>query len=182
MRRLSILTSVLILAFIGLFSTSQQSVIRAQDGTPTADHSLVGAWLVTISSTGENAGAVLPAQQTSLVSFFADGNLLVANAGQLPLLPPGSGLFFTGGHGQWTATGTDTVDATFVFLVIDQTGGVSSANYGTMTVTLDASGNTLAGDLTINAISENGNPTGSQAGTIEAVRIKAGPVSTPEAG
>lgn len=88
MRRLALVVSLLALVIAGLVGTGRQPFAGAQEGTPARDHSLVGAWLLTISSTGETAGAALPVNQTSLVTFFADGNVIVANAGQLPLLPP----------------------------------------------------------------------------------------------
>lgn len=50
-----------------------------------------------------------------------------------------------------------------------------------MDVTIDANGNGLAGSLTIDAVSQTGNPTGTQSSTLQATRIPAGPAGTPAA-
>lgn len=105
MRRTPILVSVIAMILAGLLAVGRLPIAGAQEEPSTAGHPLVGSWLVGVKLEGQAPGAPLPSELTSLITYFADGKVLVANAGQLPPLPPGSGLFFTEGHGQWVATG-----------------------------------------------------------------------------
>lgn len=171
-----ILAAVLAAATSGLLSTDSQPSSASRQ-VPTSDVSLVGTSQLTTSSTGQSPGSALPARQTSLITLFSDGNVIMANAGQLPLLPPTSGLYVTAAHGVWTPSGSDSADVTFMFLVIDQAGGLSSVNSGTMHLTLDSSGDRFSGSLAIGAVSTSGNPTGAQEGTVESTRIEASPVA-----
>lgn len=125
-------------------------------------------------------GAPLPSELTSLITYFADGNVLVANAGQLPPLPPGSGLFFTEGHGQWVATGDTSAEASFVSLVLDQTGGLSSTKTARTTVEVDAAGDAYTGSSTLESTSSTGTAMGSQQVTVQATRIQVESNATPE--
>lgn len=182
MRRNLVLVAVLAVTIAGLLGTASRPAAEARQSTPSSGASLIGAWQLAISLTEESPNAALPANQTSLITLFADGNVILANAGQLPLLPPSSGLFFTAAHGSWEASGPDSADLTFMFLVIDQAGGLSSVNTGTMSITIDPSGDRFTGSLAIGAVSTSGNPTGAQEGTVEGTRIKAAPVDgTPAA-
>jgi hypothetical protein len=180
----SVLATIIGVALVGLLAGGHLPPARAQQSqsTPVAStHPLVGAWLVTISVAGQSPGAPTPSMLTSLVSYHADGNVLLANAGQLPLLPPASGLFFTSGHGRWVATGDRAADATIVSLVLDQGGGLSSTNTVRTTVAVDATGNAYDGTFAIEAVSPDGNPTGTEEGTFHAVRITTEPGGSPTA-
>jgi hypothetical protein len=156
------------------------SVARGQEASPPAIHPLVGSWLVAVTLEGQEPGSGSPPATTSLVTFFADGNVLVANAGQLPSLPPGSGLFFTEGHGQWAGTGDRAARASVVSLVLDQTGGLSSTTTVSTTVEVDDTGNAYTGTLTIGSTSSTGTDMGAQQATVEATRIQTEPAGTPE--
>lgn len=180
MRRISILVSVVALVIAGSLAVGRLPTTRAQQQPATAGHPLVGSWLVSVSVEGRAPGAGLPSDVTSLVTYFGDGNVLVANAGQLPPLPPGSGLFFTEGHGQWVATGNSSAESSFVSLVLDQTGGLSSTNTAGTTVEVDASGNAYAGQFTIESTSSTGSAMGAQQASVEATRIQVAPAGTPE--
>lgn len=180
----SVLATIVGVALVGLLAGGHLPPARAQQnqGTPVAQtHPLVGAWLVTLSVAGQSPGAPTPATLTSMVTYYADGNVLLANAGQLPLLPPASGLFFTAGHGRWVATGDRTADATVVSLVLDQTGGLSSTNTTRTTVEVDATGDAYSGLFAIEAVSPDGNPTGTEEGTFQATRITTEPGGSPTA-
>lgn len=181
MRRTSILVSVIALVVVGSLAVGRLSTTtRAQAQPSMAGHPLVGSWLVSVSLEGQAPGEGLPSDVPSLVTYFADGNVLVANSGQLPPLPPGSGLFFTEGHGQWAATGERSAEASVVSLVLDQTGGLSSTNTAGTTVEVDASGNTYAGSITIESTSSTGGSMGGQQASVEATRIQVAPAGTPE--
>lgn len=180
MRRLSMFVATAALVLASLFAMDQLSATRAQGEDATASHPLVGSWLVSVTLEGEEPGAALPASVTSLVTFFADGNVLVANAGQLPPLPPGAGLFFTEGHGQWIATGASGAEATFVSLVLDQTGGPSSTVTAHTTLEVDASGDAYTGTASYESTSLTGGSMGTQQVNVEATRIQVAPMATPE--
>lgn len=181
MHRMSILVSVIALVLAGSLAVPRLPMARAQEQPSTAGHPLVGSWLVSVSVEGQAPGAGLPADVNSLVTYFADGNVLVANAGQLPPLPPGSGLFFTEGHGQWVATGERSAEASWTSLVLDQTGGLSSTITASgATAEVDASGNTYAGRASVESTSSTGSNMGAQQVTIGATRIQATPAGTPE--
>src|SRR5918994_191283 len=140
-RRSSIFVTVCAVTFFALLAAPQLSVSRAQD---LAGHGLVGTWMVSVSLEGQGPGAPVSPEVTSLVTYFADGNVLVANAGQLPPLPPGSGLFFTEGHGRWVATSDTAATASYVSLALDQAGGLSSTNTTQATVEVDTTGDTIS--------------------------------------
>jgi len=178
MRRMSVVVSVI--ALVSLLMVSGVPTARAQEGA-TAGHPLVGSWLVVISFEGRDPGAPLPLKLTSLVTFFADGNVLVANAGQLSPLPPGAGLFFTEGHGQWIATGENSADVTYNSLVLDQTGGLSSITTARTSVKVDATRNAYTGTFVIDSANPAGNATGTERGTLSATRIRVEPAGTPAA-
>lgn len=180
MRRTSILVSAAALVLLGLLAVGRLPATHAQEVVGTADHPLVGSWLVSITLEDQEPGAALPSNLTSLVTYFADGNVLVANAGQLTPLPPGSGLFFSEGHGQWVATSASGAEASFVSLVLDQTGGLSSTNSAHTTLEVDASGNAYAGSFTIESTSSTGTSTGSQEVSVEGTRIQVESNATPE--
>lgn len=180
MRRTSNLVLVAAMVLAGLIGLRHIPIAAAQDEPSTTDHPLVGSWVVLVTLEDQGADAVLPPELASLVTYFADGNVLAANAGQLPPLPPGSGLFFTEGHGQWTPIGDSTAEATFVSLVLDQTGGLSSTNTARSTLEVDASGNSYTGSLTLESLSSTGTSTGSQEVSIDATRIQVDQPATPE--
>lgn len=150
----------------------------AAPATPVAaGHLVTGSWDVGFALTSRPAVDV-----SSLFTFGADGTLLVANAGQLPgSLPPGSGLFFTEGHGAWIATGDRQAGATFRFLVIDQTAGIVSTGIVRLELEVDQSGNALDGAFALDLLSSEGNPTGTEWGTLRATRIQVEPLGTPTA-
>lgn len=180
MRRTSILVFGVAFVLVGFLAAGHLPLAHAQGQPSTSSHPLVGSWLVSVSLEGQAPGTGLPSDVTSLVTYFADGNVLVANAGQLPPLPPGSGLFFTEGHGQWVATGERSAEARFVSLVLDQTGGLSSTNTASTTVEVEPAGNAYTGSIAIESTSSTGGSMGVQRANVEATRIQVSPAGTPE--
>ncbi len=175
MRRLVVPLSIVAVGLVGLAGPGLLADSRAQEATPTASgHPLVGSWEV-VFAFEDGAGF----QLSSLVTYTADGNVLVANAGQLPGLPPASGLFFTEGHGAWTATGERTADASFRFLVLDQTGGLAGTSIARMAIEIDPSGDGHAGSFTLDTVTPAGNSMGAGRGTLRATRIGVEPLGTP---
>ncbi len=150
----------------------------AAPATPVAaGPPVTGSWDVGFALTSRPAVDV-----ASLFTFGADGTLLVANVGQLPgSLPPGSGLFFTEGHGVWVASGERQIGATFRFLVIDQTAGIVNTGTVRLELKVDPSGNALDGSFALDLLSSEGNPTGTERGTLRATRIQVEPLGTPTA-
>jgi hypothetical protein len=180
MRRSPFLVPLVAVVLVSLLVIGRVSLTGAQEEQSLAAHPLMGSWLVSVTLHGQEPGAALPPEVTSLITYFADGNVLVANAGQLPPLPPGSGLFFTEGHGSWVATGEGSAEAIHVSLVLDQTGAFASTTTGSATVEVDATGDTYTGSLTIESTNAVGNAAGVQQATVEATRIEVESAGTPE--
>lgn len=151
--------------------------VVAQDTTPPpANHPAIGSWLVTFTFEGQPE-----AELTNLITFTADGNVLAANAGKLPGLPPGAGLTFTEAHGAWAATGEQTADATLVFLTLDQIGGIASVNTIPTNVEVDQSGDMYTGLAALSMANTGGGSMGGERGTFQATRIKAEPLGAEAA-
>ena len=186
MRRFAMPVWILVAALIvGLVAASGRSGTRAHDGTPAvAGHALVGSWQVTYTFAGQTQP---PVQLISLATYAADGTVVVANAGQLPVVPLGAGLFFTCGHGAWSPSGANGAEATYRFLMLDQSGGLASVNTVRSTVEVDATGDAYAGTFMLDMVTPRGTPFAPQAsGTFEATRIRveamgATAVATPAA-
>lgn len=180
MRRTSIVVSAAALVLVGLLAGGRLPMTHAQGDAGAAGHPLVGSWLVSITVEDQEPGAALPASVPSLVTYFADGNVLVANAGQLTPLPPGSGLFFTAGHGQWLAPRDSGAEGSFVSLVLDQTGGLSSTVIARTTVEVDTSGDAYTGSFTVESIGSTGDVTDARQANVEATRIQVESAATPK--
>jgi hypothetical protein len=148
-------------------------VLAAQSETAAMDsHALVGSWEVALSF-----DSTTPAIVNELGTFGADGTLLVATTGELVAIPTaGSDLLFTEGHGVWTATGEQTGDATFKYLMLDPSGGVFSTSTIRMRLEADASGDGYGGSFTLTSISPDGAAMGEGRGMIEATRIVVEPL------
>ena len=175
MHRILVSLSLLGAVVVGLAGIGRLSDSRAQVATPPpSGHPLVGSWEVVIAFEGD-----LAPELVSLVTYTTDGAVLVANAGQLPGLPPASGLFFTEGHGAWTATGERTADASFRFLVLDQTGGLAGTSVTRSTIGVSAAGDAYAGTFSLDTLTPEGNSMGAGAGTLRATRIGVEPLGTP---
>ena len=182
MRRLAIPVWILVAALIfGLVAAGGGSATRAHDGTPTAaGHALVGSWQMTFAFASQTQP---PVQLISLATYSSDGTVVVANGGQLPALPLGAGLFLTEGHGAWAPTGERTAAATFVFVMLDQGGGLASINTARTTLEVDAAGDAYAGAFTLDMVTPRGTPFAPQAGgTFTATRIRVEPMGSPAAG
>jgi hypothetical protein len=170
-----------------LVAASRATGGQAHEGTPgPAPHPLVGSWRMTgefaEQGTGQPVGAV-----DSIITFTADGNVLVANPIQLPDVPASAGLFFTEGQGAWQATGARGGDVTFVYLTLDQTGHLATTNIVRLQVETDVAGSVAIGEFVLDSISESSGPFSPQPrGTFEATRIEVvpidAPLATPETG
>lgn len=169
-----LLVVALVLSVVGLGT----GVGASQATPPPVGHPLVGSWQVEVSFEG-----IGPLTITNLITFGADGTVLAASGGQLPTLPAvaGTGLVLTEGHGAWVATGGRRADATFRYLTLDQTGGISSTNNARMAIEVDPTGDAYVGTFVLDLTSPNGNPMGSGQGSLRAERIEVEPLSTPVA-
>ncbi len=177
MPRLLVSLSLLIAVVVGLAGTGRLPNTGAQVATPgPAGHPLVGSWEVVIAFEGD-----LAPELVSLITYTSDGAVLVANAGQLPGLPPASGLFFTEGHGAWASTGERTAEASFRFLVLDQTGGLAGTSVTQTTIEVSPAGDAYAGTFSLDTLTPEGNSMGAGGGTLRATRIGVEPLGTPVA-
>jgi len=177
--RFVILAATLLLAVGGLLAGGRVHAAAQDETTGMAEHPLVGSWLVTVSF--EDVRTV---PLTSLVTYAADGNVLVANAGRTPYLPPEAGLTFTGSHGVWAPTGERSADATFVFLTLDQDATVTDINTVRTAVEVDPSGDAYTGSALFEATNPDGSVTNAAPATFDATRIEVrplAPAATPAA-
>ncbi len=181
MRRLAVPVAVLAVTIVGLLAGRGLPGARAHDGTPIptagtpipVGHPLVGSWRVTFAFEAQNQP---PVELISLATYTSDGTLVVANAGQMPSLPLGAGLFLTEGHGAWVPTGERAADATFVFVMLDQSGGLASINTARTSLEVNATGDAYVGTFTLDMVEPEGNPFAPPArGTFEAIRIQVEP-------
>ena len=158
-----------------ILAAGRLPVLAAQSETAAIEsHALVGSWEVALSFE-----STAPAIEKELATFGADGTLLVATTGELPSMPAtGSDLLFTEGHGVWTATGEQTADATFKFLMLDPSGGVFSTTTVRMALETNASGDGYGGAFTLTSISPDGAAMGEGRGTVEATRIVVEPLDS----
>ena len=172
MRRLAVVIPALT-AVLAVFAARAQSGAGAGQATPTAGHPLVGSWQVQVVFEG-----VGPVTVTNLITFGGDGTVTAASGGQLPTLPSvaGTGLMLTEGHGAWAATGERSAEASFRFLTLDQSGGISSTNTVRMAVDLDPTGYAYTGSFAMDLISPAGNPMGAGQGSLRAERIGVEPM------
>ena len=90
MHRWSVPFSLLAVVLIGMLGASRLATAAAQGETWAASHPVIGSWQVAVTFERQPL-----AEQPSLITYTAEGGMLVANVGQLPSsLPPASGLFF----------------------------------------------------------------------------------------
>jgi hypothetical protein len=173
---------VFVAASLGLAAANGVAVGRAQEATPmTANHPLVGSWRLTGEFT-DQGGSQPIGEVDSLVTFTADGNVLVANPIQLPAVPASAGLFFTEGQGAWASTGERGGDVTFVYLTLDQTGNLATTNTVRLRLEVDAAGDAVTGSFVLDTVSLSGGQFSPQAaGTLEATRIDVIPIDAPPA-
>ena len=180
MRRLALPVSILVVVLLALLAVGGQPGTTAREGTPTAaGHPLVGSWQIRFAF--ETQGGP-PIQLTNLATFSSDGTLVVANGGQLPTLMTGAGLYLTEGHGAWEPTGERAADAAYVFILLDQSGGLASINTARIALEVDPSGDAYSGSFTLDMTTGEGTQFAPTArGTFTATRIRVEPMATPGA-
>jgi hypothetical protein len=159
----------------GVLGALAAAPVAARTQATGAVHPIVGSWLTNVEFDGDNTSL------TSLMTFFADGAVMVANAGQFPGLPPASGVFFTGGHGAWEATGDQTVDATFVFLTLNNTGSLASIDTSRTSVEVDETGSGFTGTAVIDLTGPGGDVPGAARSTFTGSRIRVSPMDAAAA-
>jgi hypothetical protein len=163
MRRFSLSFSVLALGLVSLVALGSGPRAVAQEGTPaaTAGHPVVGAWLL-------DPDANDPANLPSLAIFHDDGTYLEVDA------DGGSGI------GTWQATGPTTAAATFLYHGRDESGGFAGTVKIRATAAVDAAGNALTAEYTLEFIGPDGTSSGEMGpGTATAERIAVEPMGTP---
>lgn len=161
MRRISVLLSAVAVVLLGLFAAGRATLgTVAQDVTAdTADHPVVGSWLLRDSA--------FPEEAPTLVQFHADGTYLQVEA------EGGVGI------GVWEATGERSAAVTFVEQFVGEDGGL-------FTITLraagegDASGNSFTATYTVELTLPDGTSAGEYGpGTVTAERLSVEPMGTP---
>ena len=138
-----------------------------QGGLPNKK-AIVGSWLETVTFSG---GARPPLK--SLNTFIEDGNLVVADQGNVTTEPPA---VFSAGHGAWVHLRGRTFAWTVLELISDLNGNL----FGTLKVrgqyTVNKSGNSYSGQFKAEITDTAGNLIFSFEGTNEGQRIQVEPL------
>jgi len=108
------------------------------DNSASTKKAIVGAWIETVTFAGPGA----PPPLKSLVTFSADGTLMVADQGNVNT---SAGTVFSAGHGSWVAQGERTFSWTVVELISDLNGNLMGTLKVRGTYTVDEAGNAYAG-------------------------------------
>jgi hypothetical protein len=146
---------------------------RAPAVTPAAGApSIVGTWQVVVTAPG-----VPPSP--SLVTFTADGALLVADVPVQPLAP-GRVAVVSPGQGVWTAGAPAAF--TFAEVLTATNGTVVGTNWIRGTVTLGADGQTISGPFQYAVVVPSGRTAARGQGRFVGKRITVLPLGTPLAG
>jgi hypothetical protein len=109
----------------------------------------------------------------ALFTFGADGTVVIA---EHPVVtPPGApGVIFTSsGHGAWQASGPNSVRATFIALGSDGQGNLFAIVTFRIEITLEAGGQTFAGEFVATIADPGGNTLATFPGALQATRIVA---------
>jgi hypothetical protein len=180
--------SLVVLLFAGaLWMSLGAPPARAQeDDSSPANHPLVGSWFVRVEVDGNP-----PLELPNLVSFTADGVVLVAAPTLLPEVPgAGTENLFSSGHGAWMAAGPAAADVRFAFLVVDEQGRLASLNVIDGRLHVGDDGESYTGEYTLVIHPAAGATQSPVSGTWAATRIAVGteltistlaPKSTPAA-
>jgi hypothetical protein len=110
----------------------------ATDNTASSKKAIIGAWIETVTFAGPDA----PPPLKSLVTFSADGTLIVADQGNVNT---SAGTVFSAGHGSWVAQGEHTFSWTVVELISDLSGNLLGTLKVRGTYTVDETGNAYTG-------------------------------------
>ncbi len=144
------------------------AVQEADQGGPPKKKAIVGSWLETVTFSG---GARPPLK--SLNTFIEDGNLVVADQGNVTTEPPA---VFSAGHGAWVHLGGRTFAWTVLELISDLNGNL----FGTLKVrgqyTVNKSGNSYSGQFKAEITDTAGHLIFSFEGTNEGQRIQVEPL------
>ena len=142
--------------------TTQAEMVSGAPGKG-AVKTLVGAWFSTVTPT------VIPAF-VGLGTFTADGGMVNTTSLSLgaPLESPG--------HGQWIKTGPRTYDVTFFTVSADAAGNHILTSKVRAKLRLSADGNEFTGVFQVDVLDPNGEPLGSDTGTIRSRRIEVEPL------
>lgn len=161
MRRLFIPLSVLVVVLLGIVATRPSIGTDAQEATIA--HPVIGAWLGDVDAND-------PANAPSLLMFHDDGTYLQTD-------PDGST-----GVGVWDETGPNTVLLTALFHGQDEMENFGGTATVRAAVEVDASGNMLTAEYTLDFTGADGMSTGEMGpGTATAERIVIEEMGTPTA-
>jgi len=140
---------------------------ESDQGVLPKKKAIVGSWLETVTFSGEGA----PPPLKSLVSFIADGVLVVADQGNVT-----TETVFSAGHGAWVHLGGRKFAWTVLELISDLNGNL----VGTLKVrgqyTINQSGNSYSGHFQAEITDTDGNLLFSSEGTNEGHRIQVEPL------
>ncbi len=152
---------------------SNAAMMQAAAAAQLADQgpkkeAIVGSWLETVTFSGGGA----PPPLKSLVTFIADGILVVADQGNVT-----TETVFSAGHGAWVHLGGRTFAWTVLELISDLNGNL----LGTLKVrgeyTVNESGNSYSGQFKAEIADTAGNLIFSVEGTNEGHRIQVEPLT-----
>ncbi|MDQ3656121.1 MAG: hypothetical protein M3457_13720 [Chloroflexota bacterium] len=161
MRRLLIPLSVMVVVLLGIVAARPSIGSVAQEAT--AAHPVIGAWVGDVDAND-------PANPPTLLLFHDDGTFLQAD-------PDGSN-----GVGAWEETGPNTASLTAIFHGLDETGAFGGSVMVRAAVVVDASGNTLTAEYTLDFAGADGMSSGEMGpGMATAERIVVEEMGTPVA-
>ena len=165
MRRSSVMMSILVLSVVSLLSAGElTSAVAAQDATPTAPaaQSLIGSWVV--YETLPPAGG--PPVLAAVITFFADGNVIVSGFGDdQPSL-----------QGAWSATGERAGTLTVAGLSVEGNGlGDGLLGRVRSAVEVDATGESFVGGYTFEVVRPDGEVEFTYNGPLAGTRVRVEP-------
>ena len=142
---------------------------EADQGGPPERQAIVGSWLETVTF----SGGVRPPLK-SLVTFFADGNHVVADQGNVTTEPP---TVFSAGHGPWVHLGGRTFAWTVLELISDLNGNLLATLKVRGQYIVNESGNSYTGHFKAEVSDTAGHLLFSVEGTNEGQRIQVEPLN-----
>jgi len=141
---------------------SPPSISQSENEAP------VGSWYFTVSS------QTAPAPFKGLITFCEGGGLVASGQGDILLSPPpGVPPLATAGHGAWSRTANHEYLFTFRQIFYNGDGSYAGGAKIRNAATLSKSGNSMAGQLTVDYYNENDEVVFTGTGTFTAVRILA---------
>jgi hypothetical protein len=155
---------VLKVSALAAIGVATPAAISAQEN---GDQGIVGSWFGTVTAVNPPLG-----QFNDLISFHSDGTVNESRRYLVPGTPLGN-LLETSGHGAWSRTGANTLEAFFRFLLQDaNTGNPIGTDNIHLSLALDHAAQTLSGSFVSQIKDTSDNVLLQVTGTYSATPIK----------